>query len=313
MQSSNPVFRKAEGFNGRGGADPYGNRTYAGNGISYPSYGSQPTGQPTGQPAGFGGQGTQPGYPSGPQGYVDPYAPAPTGSRKMTIDSVVQRTGITLGVAVLFAALTWILTGDVDASAPDADRTIATLYTLSLVGALVGFGLAMVNSFKRAVSPALVLAYAAFEGLFIGAFSKVMEASFGGGLVIGAVLGTLGAVAGTLAAYKFFDIQVSSRFRTWVVAAMFGFVAVSLLDFVLAMFNTSFGFNGFGTMGLISSFIGLGLGVLMLILDFDFVERGIAAGLPERESWRAAFGLTVTIIWIYIELLRILAILRGND
>ena len=93
---------------------------------------------------------------------------------------------------------------------------------------------------------------------------------------------------------------------------MFGFVAVSLLDFVLAFFGADFGFNGFGAMGLLFSIIGLGLGVLMLILDFDFVERGIAAGLPERESWRAAFGLTVTIIWIYIELLRILAILRGN-
>jgi uncharacterized YccA/Bax inhibitor family protein len=308
MQSSNPVFRKAEGFNGRGGADPYGNRTYAGNGISYPSYGSRTTGQP-GQ---FGsGIGTQPGYPSGPQGYVDPYAPAPADARRMTIDSVVQRTGITLGVTALVAALTWLLTGDVSSTA-EGQRTAASLYTLSMVGAFVGFGLAMVNSFKRVVSPPLVLAYAAFEGLFIGAFSKVMEASFGDGLVVGAVLGTIGAVAGTLAAYKFFDIQVSSRFRTWVVAAMFGFVALSLLDFVLAMFSNSFGFNGFGTMGLVSSFIGLGLGVLMLILDFDFVERGIQAGLPERESWRAAFGLTVTIIWIYIELLRLLAILRGD-
>src|SRR3712207_3134861 len=306
MQSSNPVFRKAEGFNGRGGADPYGNRTYAGNGISYPAYGSQPTGEPYGAPPAQG-------YPSGPQGYVDPYAPAPAGAKRMTIDSVVQRTGITLGVTALVAALTWFLTGDAAALSAEGDQARASLYMLSMVGAFVGFGLAMVNSFKRVISPALVLAYAAFEGLFLGAFSKVMEASFGGGLVIGAVLGTVGAVAGTLAAYKFFDIQVSSRFRTWVVAAMFGFVAVSLLDFVLAIFNSSFGFNGFGTMGLISSFIGLGLGVLMLILDFDFVERGIQAGLPERESWRAAFGLTVTIIWIYIELLRILAILRGND
>jgi uncharacterized YccA/Bax inhibitor family protein len=94
---------------------------------------------------------------------------------------------------------------------------------------------------------------------------------------------------------------------------MFGFVALSILNLVLSFFDADFGFNGFGTMGLISSVIGLGLGVLLLILDFDFVERGIAAGLPERESWRAAFGLTVTIIWIYIELLRILAILRGGD
>ena len=126
------------------------------------------------------------------------------------------------------------------------------------------------------------------------------------------MVGTFAAVAGTLAAYKFFNIRVSPTFRKWVVGAMLGFVAVSLLDIVLSFFGSSFGFNGFGPMGLMSSVIGLGLGVLMLILDFDFVERGVEAGLPERESWRAAFGLTVTIIWIYIELLRILAILRGD-
>ena len=126
------------------------------------------------------------------------------------------------------------------------------------------------------------------------------------------MIGTLAAVAGTLAAYKFFDIQVGQKFRTWVVAAMFGFVAVSLLDFVLGFFGAASASTASAPMGLVSSLIGLGLGVLMLILDFDFVERGIAAGLPERESWRAAFGLTVTIIWIYIELLRILAILRGD-
>jgi uncharacterized YccA/Bax inhibitor family protein len=235
----------------------------------------------------------------------------------MTIDSVVQKTGLTLAVVVVFAAATWLLTGDL--SGPNSQQAASSLYLLSMVGAFGGFALSMVNSFKREISPALVLAYAAFEGLFVGAFSKVIEASFGnpqgngGGLVIGAVLGTLGAVAGTLAAYKFFDIQVGQKFRTWVVAAMFGFVALALLDFVLGFFHASFGFNSFGPMGLISSFVGLGLGVLMLILDFDYVERGIAAGLPERESWRAAFGLAVTIVWIYVELLRILAILRGND
>ena len=85
-----------------------------------------------------------------------------------------------------------------------------------------------------------------------------------------------------------------------------------LLDFVLSFFGARIGFNGFGGLGLIMSVVGLGLGILMLILDFDFVERGVAAGLPESESWRAAFGLTVTIVWIYIELLRIMAILRGN-
>jgi uncharacterized YccA/Bax inhibitor family protein len=230
----------------------------------------------------------------------------------MTIDSVVQKTGITLGVTVLVAAATWFLTGPIDN--PDTART---LYMLSMVGAFGGLALSMVNSFKRVISPPLVLAYAAVEGLFVGAFSKVMEATFGNpaqpGLVMGAVVGTVAAVAGTLAAYKFFNIQVGTKFRKWVVAAMFGFVAVSLLDFVLGFFSASIGINGFGGIGFVMSLVGLGLGVLLLILDFDFVERGIAARLPEQESWRAAFGLTVTIIWIYIELLRILAILRGND
>ena len=288
MQSSNPIFRRSEGFNGRG------NSTM-----------SSPATWSTGAAGGYahGGQDTY------GDGYGGGYGQAPRVDQgRMTIDSVVQKTGITLGVVVLFAAATWVLTGEVRSNA-----ALASLYSLAMVGALGGFVLAMVNSFKKAVSPALVLTYAALEGVFIGAFSKALEARFGDGLVTGAVLGTLAAVAGTLAAYKFFDIKVTPKFRMWVVGAMFGFVAVSLLNLVMSFFGADFGFNGFGTMGLISSVIGLGLGVLMLILDFDFVERGIEAGLPERESWRAAFGLTVTIIWIYIELLRLLAILRGND
>jgi uncharacterized YccA/Bax inhibitor family protein len=295
MQSSNPVFSRSEGFSKRSSS-----------GVSYPAPGA---------PAQAGYR-SQPSWGAGSP--VDPYSTGQVDQGRMTIDSVVQKTGITMGVVVLVAAATWVLTPEVSNDAA-GQRAAGTLYMLSMLGAFGGFALAMVNSFKKVISPGLVLAYAALEGLFVGAFSKVIESVFGDpqtgmpGLVIGAVLGTIGAVGGTLAAYKFFDIKVTQKFRTWVVAAMFGFVAVSLLSFVLEMFGTGFGFNGFGPMGLIASLIGLGLGVLMLILDFDFVERGIAAGLPERESWRAAFGLAVTIIWIYIELLRILAILRGND
>jgi uncharacterized YccA/Bax inhibitor family protein len=169
----------------------------------------------------------------------------------------------------------------------------------------------MVLSFKKTISPALVLLYAVAEGFFLGAASKTFESLYDG-VVVGAVIGTVAAVAGTLAVYKFFDIHVGNKFRKWVTAAMFGFVGVVLLDFVLSIFGKQIGINGFGTLGLIVSVIGLGIGVLMLIMDFDYVERGIAAGLPEEESWRAAFGLTVTIVWIYIELLRILSILRGD-
>jgi uncharacterized YccA/Bax inhibitor family protein len=272
MQSSNPVFARSEGFNGRGG-------------TAYAGFGS-------------------PGIPT---------THTEVGTGRMTIDTVVQKTAVTLGVVVLAAAATWVLTGDPAQFGTPGEDAARSLYALSLVGAFGGFILAMVNSFKRVVSPALVIAYAALEGVFIGAMSKVFQTAFGDGVVTGAVLGTIAAVAGTLAAYKFFNIQVSDKFRKWTIGMMFGFVAVVMLDVVLGLFNNAIGFNGFGGLGLVMSFIGLGLGVLMLILDFDFVERGVAAGLPERESWRAAFGFTVTIIWIYIELLRILAILRGND
>ena len=286
MQSRNPVFTRADGFNGRAAGNAHGNTTYPGNGQEYAGYGS---------PAQWG-TGT-------------PGAPTQVDQGRMSIDSVVQKTGITLGVVILAAAATWLFTGD-----PTADpQAVTGLYGLAMAGALGGLVLSLVNSFKKVVSPPLVIGYAALEGLFVGAFSKVLEATFGHGLVVGAVLGTMAAVAGTLAAYKFFDIKVGAKFYKFVFGAMIGFVALSFLDFGLSFFGASFGFNGFGPMGLLSSAIGLVLGVLMLIMDFDFVERGVAAGLPERESWRAAFGLTVTIVWIYIELLRILAILRGND
>ncbi len=289
MQSRNPIFARSEGFNGRNDA-----QTYPGNGQQHAGYGD-PSQWGTGSPSGPGAPVTQ----------VD--------QGRMTIDTVVQKTAITLGVVVLVAAATWVFTGDIDTQAQ-----LNGLYGISLIGAIGGFALAMVNTFKKVISPGLILVYAVLQGIFVGAFSKALETMFAnadssyGGLVVGAVIGTMAAVAGTLAAYKFFDIKVGSRFRTWVIAAGMGFLAVTLFDMVLGFFGNSLGFNGFGGLGLVMSVIGLGLGVLFLILDFDQVERGIAAGLPESESWRAAFGLTATIVFIYIEILRILAILRGD-
>jgi uncharacterized YccA/Bax inhibitor family protein len=282
MQSKNPVFARSEEFNGRGAQTGYADFS--------PTQDLSGGGLPTHTERGTG---------------------------RMTIDTVVEKTAITLGVLVAAAAVAWLVIGET--LSPDRevqDNAVQTAYTLTLVGGLGGFVLSMVNSFKKVVSPALVIAYAALEGLFVGAFSKVVVSFMANGdvsIVFGAVLGTLAAFGGTLAAYKFFDIQVGDRFRKIVIASMFGFVAVSLLDFVLSLFGSSFGFNGFGTMGLISSFIGVVIAVFMLILDFDYVERGVAAGIPERESWRAAFGLTVTLVWLYIEILRILAIFYNND
>ncbi len=275
MKSSNPVFARSETFNGQDGY-----HTYAANGP-YTGYGRPGSRQRSGH-----------GDPSTWQIGSGVAAPA-----RMTIDSAVQKTAVTLGLVVLTAALTWW-------GLPDSMLGMAWIG-----GAMIGLALSLVISFSRTVSPPLVLLYSVAEGAFIGAASKTFDAYYPG-VVVGAVVGTVAAVAGTLAAYKFFNISVTDRFRKYVTAAIFGFVAVSLLDFVLSFFSADIGFNGLGSMGLISSVIGLGLGVLMLILDFDYVERAVAVGAPESESWRAAFGLTVTIVWIYIELLRILAIFR---
>jgi uncharacterized YccA/Bax inhibitor family protein len=291
MQSNNPIFRNSEEFNGK--ANAYGNQTYPGNGGAYQGYGQTPA---------YGGGTTTPDSPT-----------HTTSGEAMTIDSVVQRTAFTLFVVLAAAAVTWVMTGDITST--DASK----LYGAMAIGSLGAFALSMVNSFKRVISPALVIAFAAFEGVALGAFSKFIDQldavqNFGDGhhIVVQAVIGTFAAFGGTLAAYKFFNIQVGQKFRTFVIAAVFGMVGLSVLEMVLSLFNAQLGLFGFGGIGLLFSVIGLALGIFMLILDFDFVERGVAAGLPERESWRAAFGLTVSLVWIYTNLLRILMILNQD-
>jgi uncharacterized YccA/Bax inhibitor family protein len=277
MQSNNPVFRNSDAFNGS--ANAYGNQTYPANGAAYDAYGQQ----------------AQPGY-------AGTHAPAGTGER-MTIDSVVQKTGIALAIVVVTAAITWMFTGDIQ-----TEEGAGALIGAMTIGSLAAFGLSLVNSFKRVISPALVIAFCVAEGVALGALSKFFDGYFGDGIVTQAVIGTFAAFGGTLAAYKFFDIKVGQKFRTFVIAAVFGMVGLSLLELVLSMFGSEFGLFGFGGIGLVFSIVGLVLGIFMLILDFDFVEQGVAAGIPERESWRAAFAMTVSLVWIYTNLLRILAI-----
>jgi uncharacterized YccA/Bax inhibitor family protein len=291
MRSNNPVFSRSENFN-RTGAQ-YPQQGYAGY-PNQPQAGYEPGMQPG--YGGFDGGGTQ----------------TPVQSAPMTIDSVVQKTAITLGVVVLAAIATWLVTPDITVDAAN----LGLLFAALVVGSLGAFALSLVNSFKRVISPALVLAFAVFEGVFIGAFSKLIDAQFStpdsGNLVIQAVIGTFAAFAGTLAAYKFFNIKVGAKFQMFVIAAMFGMVGLGLMELVLGLFGSQMGLFGFGTLGLLTAVAGLVLGVFMLILDFDFVEKGIANRAPERESWRAAFAMTVSLVWIYTNLLRLLAILNQD-
>jgi uncharacterized YccA/Bax inhibitor family protein len=285
MQSNNPVFRNSDEFNGRA-TNAYGNQVYGGSGSATPGYGtSDPSTWSTGTP-------THTGADAG----------------VMTIDSVVQKTGLTLLVLLVAAFATWTLTPAISDTMTQAQ--VNQLYAAMTIGGLGAFGLSMLNSFKRVISPVFVLAFAALEGVALGAFSKFFDYQYGGGIIIQAVIGTFAAFAGTLAAYKFFNIKVSDKFRMGVIAAMFGMVGLMLLQVVVSLFGGDLGFSSLTGIGFLFSILGLVLGVLMLVLDFDYVENGVRAGLPERESWRAAFGLTVSLVWIYTNLLRILAVMR---
>ena len=283
MKSNNPVFARSEEFN-RASSNSYGNQTYAAGGSSYPGYGDAGT-----DPSTWG---------TGTPGQVD--------ERRMTVDSVVQKTAISVALVFIAAFATWAYLGDVS-----TDADLGQVYLLAMLGSGGAFLLSLANSFKRVISPALVMLFAVAEGVALGAVSMMFEAQYPG-IVTSAVLGTFAAFIGTLAVYKFLDIKVGDKFRRGVIAAMFGMVGLGLLSLVLSFFGINTGIYGNGGIGFIFALAGLVLGVFMLILDFDFVENGVAAGLPERESWRAAFGLTVSLVWIYTNLLRILAIIRGD-
>ncbi|MFD7155744.1 Bax inhibitor-1/YccA family protein [Kribbella sp. NPDC059898] len=275
MQSSNPVLNRSSAF-------------APGHGQAYP--GAAPYGQQA--PYGYGGSGMPP----------QQYQGAPAASRPMTLDDVIVKTAITLGVVVAAAAVAW--------------RMIpATLVTPAfLAGMLVAFAIAMVLSFSRKVNPALVMVYAAAEGVFLGIGSKFIAHWVGdSGIIVQAVLATMVTAGLTLATYKYFAIKVTPKFTRMVVIGTMGFAGVLLINLLLSLFGFSTGISGFGPMGLLFAAIGAGLAVFNLILDFDLVEQGIRQGAPQNEAWRAAFALTVTLVWLYWNILRILAILRGGD
>jgi uncharacterized YccA/Bax inhibitor family protein len=230
--------------------------------------------------------------------YAAPTA-SPLQTGRMTIDDVVTKTAMTLGVLVLAGAATWYVVPE-------------ELYGFALLAALVGFGLALVNTFKRVPSPGLVLAYGAVEGIFLGAVSKVFEGNYPG-IVVQAVIGSGAVFAAMLYLYKSRRIRVTPRFTKMVLGAALGFLGLLLVNLVASFFvEGGFGLRS-GGLGIVVGLVAIGLAAMFLVLDFDAIEQGVRLGAPERESWRAAFGLTVTLVWLYLEMLRLLSILRGEE
>ena len=251
--------------------------------------------------------GTPAPYPTAPQVPSGP----PTGSiyeqvsDRMTLDDVLVRTGITLVVLIPLAWVGWVL-------AP-------TMPWLVFVSMLVGFGLGMVNAVKKVPSPPLILASAAVQGLFLGAISWFYSdwaaaEGYEGNLVSQAVIGTLVAFVVMLALYKSRLVKVDGRFAKIMMVAMVSYLVIALASFVAALFgmNGGWGFYGAGPLGIVLCLIGVGLAAFSLMLDFESITQGVRMGLPSREAWRMSFGLLVTLIWLYLEILRLLAILASN-
>jgi uncharacterized YccA/Bax inhibitor family protein len=215
---------------------------------------------------------------------------------RMTIDDVVTRTAIMFAVLVTVGAVAWSL--DLGGGA-------------LLLGFLGGFALAMVNSFSKTVKPAMAIAYAAFQGLALGTISNMYNTMYDG-IVSQAILVTLSAFTGMLFAFKSGRIRVTPKFTKVLMTALIGYLVLAVVSLV-SSFITGTSIYSIGGFGLIIATGGMVLASFFLILDFDSIQKGIAAGAPENESWRAAFGLMVTIVWLYLEVLRVLSILRGND
>ncbi|MEQ4609897.1 Bax inhibitor-1/YccA family protein [Streptomyces cavourensis] len=290
MRSSNPVFSR-RGFSRDNGHASFNAAPQAGAATA----GTNPFAQGTAaNPYATNpyAQGTQPG------------APAPARTDAMTIDDVVTRTAMTLGLVVVAAAVAWW-------TMPVDEGNLGTAYGVAIGAALIGFVLSLVNSFKRRPSPPLILLYAAFEGVFLGIVSNIVSVYVAPGAAMQAVLGTMAVFAGVLIAYRTGLIRVTRRFYGFVMAAAIGFMLLMMVNLLFAVFGggDGLGFRS-GTLGIIVAIV---IGACILALNFKQVEDGIAYGAPREEAWLAAFGLTVTLVWIYIEMLRLVAILSGDD
>ena len=217
---------------------------------------------------------------------------------RMTVSGAVQKTTVLLGLCVLAASFTWkaALTG--------------TGVGLTIGGAIAGFVIAMILCFKHTWAPVLAPVYAICEGLFLGGVSAVAGAKYGG-IVVQAVGLTFGTLFALLAAYQMGFIRATPGFKRGIFAATGGIALFYLVSMVLGFFHIQIPFiQGGGTFGILFSVVVVIVAALNLVMDFDLIENGARAGAPKYMEWYAAFGLLVTLVWLYLEILRLLAKMR---
>jgi uncharacterized YccA/Bax inhibitor family protein len=261
--------------------------------------------------AGFGDRGPQSpppasGWPSSGQMtdrqlqdlYQRPAASAVQTGR-LTLDDVVMKTAGLFTLMLVFAAVGWVLTPQVG--------PVLLLGGIALT-LVLGFAIAL----KKTISVPLIVVYAVVEGLLVGSVSSIYATLYEG-IVTQAVLATLSVFAGMLLAYKVGLIKVTARFRRMMTMAIFGYMIFALVNLGYALVtHSAFGIGGTSPLGIGISIFAVGLASFSLALDFDAIERAIAAGAPQRYSWLLAHGLIVTLVWLYLEILRLLGRARSN-
>ena len=218
------------------------------------------------------------------------------GSERMTLDGTVNKTGILLGLCFFGAIVSWNFPNPL----------------LMAGGALVGFGFAIYTSFVPRNAGITAPIYAFLKGLFLGGISLVLEMQYPG-IAIQAVGLTFGTLASLLFFYKSGLIKPTENYRLMIFSATFGIMILYLVSFVMSFFGSGIGFiHSNGIFGIGFSLFVVGVAALNLVLDFDFIEQGAENSLPKYMEWYGAFSLMVTLIWLYLEILRLLAKLRSR-
>ena len=262
--------------------------------------------------AGFQTGGAQPGNASyaqqgaagtlGPQQLQDLYnqpSAGPVSTGRVTMDDVIMKTMGLFALVLTFGAVGWF----VAATTPFG----MLLWMGGMIATLV---LGLVIAFKKTLSVPLIVGYAVVEGLFVGAVSQFFERQWDG-VVPTAALATAATFTGMFLAYKSGLIKVTDKFRRIVTMMVFGYAIFAVVNFIFAMVtNTQFGIGGSGPLGIGISLFAVGLASVTLALDFDMIDRAIATGAPQKYSWLLAHGLIVTVVWLYIEFLRLFARMR---
>ncbi len=221
-------------------------------------------------------------------------------SGTMTVGGTITATGVLMVILLASAAFGW-------ASGPDLDASDQSFPVLAIVGVLVGMACAIAVHFKPMWAKVLAPLYALGEGFFVGVISKAYNQRYDG-IVAQAIGATLGVFLVMLVLYRTNIIKVTDRFRRTVIMATLGLMAFYLVSFVISLFGGSVAFLDSPSMlGIGLSIFAAVLAALNLALDFDFIEKGSKAGMPKAMEWYAAFGLLVTLVWLYLEMLRLLS------